>query len=265
MGRAGESKTFLAVAATLMAGLVIATMVAINAKLQSALAPSIERAGAPALKMIPPMPAPLLQSTAAPSIANSVPNSGANSFNNWTPATPHAVSSPKRGVVTPAAPKPPVAIVPTPSSAPVPATPPPPSAGAQPPAAPTPLTPAPAVLPSVTPVPLPVVVVGSPPAIPPTPGLAAVATTTVTVVPQPDLGDGAASGGETHRGQRGDRDRANPDLTATPAGPEAVGDSEIRPEGNDGDDRDDGKVGHPDGNADPRGPGDGPEQADEHG
>ena len=33
MGHAGDSKTFLAVAAALMAGLVIATMLAINAKL----------------------------------------------------------------------------------------------------------------------------------------------------------------------------------------------------------------------------------------
>ena len=33
MGRAGDSKTFLALAAALMAGLVISTMLAINAKL----------------------------------------------------------------------------------------------------------------------------------------------------------------------------------------------------------------------------------------
>src|SRR5229473_7956536 len=95
MGRAGDSKTFLAVAAALMAGLVIATMLAINAKLQSALAPTVEQAGAPAIKMIPPAAAPLLQSTVAPSIANSVPNSGTNSFNNSTAATPHTVASPK--------------------------------------------------------------------------------------------------------------------------------------------------------------------------
>src|SRR5205807_5160226 len=66
MGHAGDSKTFLAVAAALMAGLVIATMLAINAKLQSALAPTVQQAGAPAIKMIPPVVAPLLQSTAAP-------------------------------------------------------------------------------------------------------------------------------------------------------------------------------------------------------
>ena len=249
MGRAGDSKTFLAVAAALMAGLVIATMVAINAKLQSALAPSTEQAGAPATKMIPPVPAPLLQSTAAPSIANSGPNSGGNSFNNWTAATPHPVSSPKRRGASPAAPKLPAATLPTPSTVPRPATPAPPSA-----VPPTSPTPAPAVLPSVTPVPLPVVVVGSPPSIAPTPGLSAAATTTVTGPPQPDLGDNVASGGETHRGQRGDKGSATPDLTATPTGPDATWDFEIRPEGNDGDDQ-----------VDPRAPGHGPDQADAHG
>ena len=103
MGRAGDSKAFLAVAAALMAGLVIATMLAINAKLQSALAPTVERAGAPAIKMIPPAAAPLLQSTAAPSIANSGSNSGSKSLNNSGPATPHLVASPRPRAIAPAA------------------------------------------------------------------------------------------------------------------------------------------------------------------
>ena len=48
MSHAGDSKAFLAVAAALMAGLVIATMLAINARLQSALSPTVQQAGAPA-------------------------------------------------------------------------------------------------------------------------------------------------------------------------------------------------------------------------
>ena len=53
MRHAGDSRTFIAAAAVLMAGLVIATMLAINAKLQSALSPTVEQAGAPVLKVGP--------------------------------------------------------------------------------------------------------------------------------------------------------------------------------------------------------------------
>jgi hypothetical protein len=214
MGRAGDSKTFLALAAALMAGLVIATMLAINAKLQSALAPTVEQAGAPAIKMIPPAAAPLLQSTVAPSIANSVPNSGTNSFNNSTAAPPNLVASPKARAVAPAATKRPVATVPAPSNATQVTT----------------------------------------PAAPPVP---VAATATVTVVPEPDVGDGVASTGETHRGQRRHRDGSNPDLTAVPTGPDAAGDSEIRPAENEGD----GDAANPDGNDDahPQCPGDDPD------
>jgi hypothetical protein len=119
----------------------------------------------------------------------------------------------------------------------------------------------------VTPVPVPVVVVGPPPAIAPAPNLSAAATTTVTVVPEPDVGDGVASTGETHGGQRGEKEGSNPDLTAVPPGPDAAGDSEIRPESNDGDDGDDGNVTNPDGNdeAHPQRPGEDPDHGEKHG
>jgi hypothetical protein len=94
-----------------------------------------------------------------------------------------------------------------------------------------------------------------------------VATATVTVVPEPDLGDSVASSGETHGGPRGDRDRdgdsAHPDLTAAPTRPDAEADSEIRPEGEEGHEGNDGGDGNDD--AAPRGPGPGPDQANEHG
>lgn len=71
MRHAGDGRTFMASAAVLMAGLVIATMLAINAKLQSALSPAATEAGAPIVQAVAPRPAPALQSTAAPSIARS--------------------------------------------------------------------------------------------------------------------------------------------------------------------------------------------------
>jgi hypothetical protein len=129
-----------------------------------------------------------------------------------------------------------------------------------PPTAPTPVNPESAVLPPATPVPVPVVVVVGPP---PAPDLSAAATATVTVVPEPDVGDGVASTGETHRGQRRHRDGSNPDLTAVPTGPDAAGDSEIRPAENEGD----GDAANPDGNDDahPQCPGHGPDHAGKHG
>jgi len=233
MGHAGDSKTFLAVAAALMAGLVIATMLAINAKLQSALSPTVEQAGTPAIKMVPPVAAPVLQSTAAPSIANS----GANSLNNSDDkagsnsgtAAPHVVATPTPRAVTPAAPKGTAAIVPAPSNAAQLATPAGPVARAQPPIAPTPAGPVPAVI-----------VVGPTLAIPPDPNLSAAATTTtVTVGPDWDLGDSVASTGETHQGHPKDRGSSKPDLTAAPVldelnSPDAAAESEMRTEGNDG-------------------------------
>jgi hypothetical protein len=68
----------------------------------------------------------------------------------------------------------------------------------------------------VTPVPVPVVIVVTPPMVVPPPAtLVAEATTTVTVAPCFDLGDGIASSGETHHRHR-DKNSSVPDLTATP-------------------------------------------------
>src|SRR5256714_4080581 len=78
MRHAGDSKAFIAVAAVLMAGIVIATMLAINAKLQSALSPTEQQAGVPAIKVVPSAGAPVLQNKTAPSIAKSPSNSQAN-------------------------------------------------------------------------------------------------------------------------------------------------------------------------------------------
>lgn len=69
MRHAGDGRTFMASAAVVMAGLVIATMLAINSKLQSALTPAGTEAGAPIVKVVPPAPAPVLQSNAPPSVA----------------------------------------------------------------------------------------------------------------------------------------------------------------------------------------------------
>ena len=84
------------------------------------------------------------------------------------------------------------------------------------------------------------------------------------MAPEWDLGDSQASTGETHRGHHRDKNRSNPDLTAAPTGPDAAADSEIKPEGNDGDDR---KVSNLDGNDDPHPhcSGHGSDQAEEHG
>src|ERR1700716_2878119 len=106
MRHAGD-RTFIAAAAVLMAGLVIATMLAINARLQSALSPTVEQAGAPTIKVGPPTGPPVLQSTAAPSIANSGANSGdnagSNSGSNSVPATTHVAAKPAPRAVRPAA------------------------------------------------------------------------------------------------------------------------------------------------------------------
>src|SRR5438270_4867410 len=94
MRHAGDSRTFIAAAAVLMAGLVISTMLAINAKLQSALAPTLQQAGPPAVKVGPPAGPPVLQSMAAPSIANSATNSGNNPVSNaGANSHPNAVSN----------------------------------------------------------------------------------------------------------------------------------------------------------------------------
>ena len=63
MRHAGDSRWFLAVTAALMAGLVVGTMVAMNARLQSALSPTAEPAGTPAVPAIPTRSAPVLHST----------------------------------------------------------------------------------------------------------------------------------------------------------------------------------------------------------
>ena len=54
------------------------------------------------------------------------------------------------------------------------------------------------------------------------------------MAPDWDLGDGTASTGETHRGHSKDKNSPNPDLTAAPGGPDAAAESEVRPEGDDG-------------------------------
>jgi len=66
MRQAGDGTTFIIGAAVLMAGLVIATMLTINAKLENALAPHAASGGDPSLKVAPVTPAPPLQVIAAP-------------------------------------------------------------------------------------------------------------------------------------------------------------------------------------------------------
>ncbi|MEA2500125.1 MAG: hypothetical protein QOD01_236 [Actinomycetota bacterium] len=265
MRQAGDSRTFIAAAAVLMAGLVIATMLAINARLQSALAPTVEQAGAPAINVGPTAGPPVLQNTAAPSIANSGANSGDNpgsnagtnsganpGFNagsNSGPAATHVAARPAPTAVRPAAKTPAASLAADakaaqPGAAPaVPPAPAPPVAGAQPPTVPTPVITVPAVLPAVIPVPLPVVIVVRPPAVvPPTPSLVTEATGTVTVAPDSDLGDGIASNGETHHRHHRDKSISGPDLTAAPAGHDSTTDPKSGDEEHDGDDHDNGKV-----------------------
>src|SRR5439155_428652 len=70
MRHAGDGRTFIVGAAVLMAGLVIVTMLTINAKLENALAPRASSRGDPSLKVVPLTPAPPLQVIAAPSVAS---------------------------------------------------------------------------------------------------------------------------------------------------------------------------------------------------
>jgi hypothetical protein len=166
----------MASAAVLMAGLVIATMLAFNARLQSALSPSPGEAGAPVLKVVSPAAAPVLQKTAAPSVANSpVPAAVV------VTAPELAVAPVATKTVPAAAPKPVAEAITTsvgnPSTVKIPAT--------------------PVALPTVT---LPAAPAVSLPVVVTVPALAA-ASVTVTA-PDSDLGDTTASSGETHHKDR---------------------------------------------------------------
>jgi hypothetical protein len=187
MRHAGDGKTFMAGAAVLMAGLVIATMLAINAKLQSALSPASGEAGAPIVNLVPPGAAPVLQNTAAPSVAKS---SVAAAVAVTAPLAPSAASfvtkAPPPFVATVAKPATPAGtLISTVSSVKLPAV----------PAVPVTL---PAALPAVaTPAVVPAVI--TPTVVVPIPPTLAAASNTVT--PDPDATD---SSGDSHGKDRPD-------------------------------------------------------------
>jgi hypothetical protein len=88
----------------------------------------------------------------------------------------------------------------------------------------------------VTPVPVPVVVIGRPPVVVPAPPTLVVeATTTVTVAAGSDLGDGIASTGQTHHHRHRDKNSFVPDLTAAPARNDSTKDPRTGDEENDDD------------------------------
>jgi hypothetical protein len=72
--------------------------------------------------------------------------------------------------------------------------------------------------------------------VPPPATLVAEATTTVTVAPGFDLGDGIASSGETHHHRHRDKSSSVPDLTATPARQDSATDLRTGDEEKDDDD-----------------------------
>jgi hypothetical protein len=220
MRHAGDGRMFIVCAAVLMAGLVIATMLTINARLESALYPHAASGRDPSLKVLPVTPAPPLQVIAAPSVA---------------PVTATVVESPlpDPGTILPAPagarPKPVILTPPTGSSA---------RGGREArgngaagrPAG----TPAPVAAPAASQAaPVPIPVSSAPPVAAPSP-VAAVRG------PQSDIGDPAASRGEVNGGIRGRQDgspqfsRAGAPATATPvpvpATPTVLGKVESRNE-----------------------------------
>ncbi len=211
MRHAGDGRTFIASAAVLMAGLVIATMLAINWKLQNALSPTSGSAGAPTVKVVPAAPAPKLQNTAPASIATS-------------PAAPVQIAEQVAAASQPQVAKPSdTKLVAAPK----------PAAGTASPASKVVAVTVPAVhLPVVT------VPVALPSVAPSTP---TVTTTLVTVVPSV-VGDILAAqsadstGAGTHRkGDKGQATSTNPDLTAASTGQSAQADKDDSDEGDDGD------------------------------
>ena len=197
MRHAGDGRMFIVCAAVLMAGLVIATMLTINARLESALYPRAGSGRDPSLKVVPVMPAPPLQVIAAPvaPVTATVPGDPFPDPGATLPA-PAAVPEETATVTAPkssaapagrAAKGNPAASQParTPASAPAPSV--------------SRAAPAPAVPPA-----------GSAPSVAPSSPVAAV------WAPQSDIGDPAASRGEVNGGIRGRQD-GSPQFTGAGA------------------------------------------------